>query len=81
MNETIYVILISGRTYRKNGAIRTYKTRERAEKEAQKLARYWLYRDDKFEVGVFNVSDVQSAKTEPYEDSPIPIPAMREGAN
>lgn len=66
MSDAIFVMLINGRPYRKNGAIRTYKTRERAEKEAQNLARYHVYRDDKFEVGVFTVNDVQSAKTKPY---------------
>ncbi|UKS30187.1 hypothetical protein LOZ80_15095 [Paenibacillus sp. HWE-109] len=36
----IYVILIDGRPYLKENAIRTYKTRERANKEALKLVDY-----------------------------------------
>ncbi|MDR9852927.1 hypothetical protein RJP21_04840 [Paenibacillus sp. VCA1] len=67
MIDAIYVMLINGRPYRKNGAIRTYKTRERAEKEAQNLARFPSYRDDKFEVGVFAVFDVQPVETKPCE--------------
>jgi len=36
----IYVILIGGRPHMKGNAIRTYKTRERAEKEAKVLVGY-----------------------------------------
>jgi len=68
----IYVILIDDNPYRKDGAIRTYKTRERAEKEARKIATYWSYRDSKITVGVFTVRDVVLIKTEPQQDIPIP---------
>lgn len=62
MSEDIYVILIDGRPYRKDGAIRTYKTRERAEKEAQKITGYWSYRDCAFDVARFSVVESRRLK-------------------
>lgn len=38
--DAIYVILIDGRPHMKDNAIRTYKTRERAMKEARVLVDY-----------------------------------------
>lgn len=55
MTDEIYVILIDGRPYRKDSAIRTYKTRERAEKEARSMIAVWVRYGNarKVEVGVF----------------------------
>lgn len=54
MTDEIYVILIDGRPYRKDSAIRTYKTRERAEKEARAMYPFWTYANKrKVAVGVF----------------------------
>ncbi|MCD9024348.1 hypothetical protein [Cohnella silvisoli] len=60
MNNDNYVILIDGYPYRKNNAIRTYKTRERAVKEAQVLVDYGKYGypswvDAKIETAQFGV--------------------------
>lgn len=65
MADPIYVILIDGRPYRRNNAIRTYKTQERAEKEAQKIARYWSYRDSRLEVAKFSAEVVAEIATPP----------------
>lgn len=64
MTDSIYVILIDGRPYRKNNAIRTYKTQERAEKEAQKIAGYWSYRDSRLAVAKFNAEVVAEVGAE-----------------
>lgn len=40
MSDDTYVILINGSPHRKDNAIRTYKTRERAQKEAAVLVSY-----------------------------------------
>ncbi|WP_427050408.1 hypothetical protein [Paenibacillus sp. TC-CSREp1] len=55
MNESIYVILINGRPYRKERAIRTYVSSERAEKEAKKLSRYRAYEEYTFKVAEFAI--------------------------
>ncbi|MCY9760393.1 hypothetical protein M5X06_12770 [Paenibacillus alvei] len=68
MSSEIYVILIDDKPYRKDGAIRTYKTRERAEKEARRVSRYWSYRDRKFEVGVFAPTNVIELPIEPRDN-------------
>lgn len=76
MNKTreIFVILIDGDPYRKNSAIRTYKTRERAESEAQKkLSRYWSYRNNKFEVGEFALRNIIEVPVEPRKDVELPM--------
>lgn len=78
MNDTIYVILFNGWPHRKDSAIRTYKTRERAEKEALELGRYPYYRDIKIEVGVFAVMDVIPVDVPPFEDRPIPYARLAE---
>jgi hypothetical protein len=49
VNEKIFVIFINGRVYRKDAAIRTYKTRERAIKEAA----WFVKRGDAAVVGEF----------------------------
>jgi hypothetical protein len=49
VNEKIFVIFINGRVYRKDAAIRTYKTRERAIKEAA----WFVKRGDTAVVGEF----------------------------
>ncbi|WP_068616532.1 hypothetical protein [Paenibacillus tuaregi] len=74
MTDAIYVILIDERPYRKDGAIRTYKTRERAEKEARKVARYWSYRDCTFSVARFAVVEREKIAVEPYKDRAVPAP-------
>ncbi|MEH7246506.1 hypothetical protein V7114_06875 [Neobacillus niacini] len=38
--DSIYIVLINGKPYRKDSAIRTYKTRERAEKESQRYVKH-----------------------------------------
>jgi hypothetical protein len=53
--EKIFVIFINGRVYRKDTAIRTYKTRERAEKEAE----WFVERGDIAEVGEFTAINVE----------------------
>ncbi|WP_145412467.1 hypothetical protein [Paenibacillus xylanexedens] len=57
MNESIYVILIEDRPYRKERAIRTYKTRERAEMEARQMSRYALFGGHTFKVAEFAAVD------------------------
>jgi hypothetical protein len=37
--ERIFIVFINGKPYLKDSAIRTYKTRERAEKETMRFAR------------------------------------------
>lgn len=53
MNESIYVILINDRPYRKERAIRTYTTRARAENEAKQMSRYALFGGHTFKVAEF----------------------------
>ncbi|ETT64920.1 hypothetical protein BSK66_07870 [Paenibacillus odorifer] len=73
MSEVIYVMLINGRPRRKDGgAIRTYKTRERAEKEARELATYWSYRAVTFQVGVFTTEQLTEVTVELPVIPPIP---------
>jgi hypothetical protein len=55
MPEKIFVIFINGSVYRKDSAIRTYKTRERAEREAK----WFVDRDYIVEVGKFSAIDVE----------------------
>lgn len=81
MSEVIYVMLINGRPRRKDGgAIRTYKTRERAEKEARELATYWSYRGVKFQVGVFTAENLKDVTVEQPVSPPIPYAPATEGA-
>ncbi|RAU96817.1 hypothetical protein [Paenibacillus sp. YN15] len=79
----IYVILIDGNLYRKDSAIRTYKTRERAEEEARKIGRYWSYRDSKLEVGRFTAVEVTEVSVaRPDYSAPCPyIVPEKEDAN
>jgi hypothetical protein len=58
MDEKMFVILIDGKPnrYYKDGQIKTYMTRENAEKEARKLLkRFW---SRKVEVGKFSAVDL-----------------------
>jgi hypothetical protein len=65
MTAVIYVILIDGRPYRKDGgAIRTYTSRERAEDRARQLAGYWSYRGSTLAVGMFTTVSVTPVITE-----------------
>lgn len=72
MADPIYVILIDGRPYRKDSAIRTYKTQERADKEAQKIARYWSYRDGRLAVAKFSAEVVTEIAVPPRPEPPMP---------
>ncbi|MFW5434321.1 hypothetical protein [Paenibacillus apiarius] len=63
MNDRIYVTLVDGYPRMKDGAIRTYKTRERAEKEILALSKYPSYRDCVIEVGIFAVTDLKIVGT------------------
>jgi hypothetical protein len=56
MSEEIYVIIKNGRLFRKDTAIRTYKTRERAKKEAQ----WYVERGDKCEVALLSVIKIEN---------------------
>lgn len=58
-NEKMFVILIDGEPnrYYKDGQIKTYMTRENAEKEARKLIRTKEYR--KVEVGKFSAIELE----------------------
>ncbi|WP_434750223.1 hypothetical protein [Paenibacillus amylolyticus] len=70
MSESIYVILINGRPYRKERAIRTYVSSERAEKEAKKISRYFSCQDSTFKVAEFVVVNerVVAGITDEYID-------------
>lgn len=69
----IYVILIDGEPYRKDSALRTYKTRKRAEEEARKIGRYWIHRDSKLEVGRFAAVEVTEVSVNrPDYSAPCP---------
>lgn len=59
MGEEIYVIIKNGRVFRKDAAIRTYKTRERAVKEAQ----WYVERGDNCEVALFAVTNVETVSS------------------
>lgn len=72
MADPIYVILIDGRPYRKDSAIRTYKTQERAEKEAQKIARYRSYRDSRLAVAKFSSEVVTEIAAAPRSEPQMP---------
>lgn len=72
MTDPIYVILIDGRPYRKNSAIRTYKTHERAEKEAKNIAGYWFYRDSRLAVAKFSAEVVTEIAVPPRQEPPMP---------
>lgn len=72
MTEPIYVILIDGRPYLKNSAIRTYKTQERAEKEAQNIAGYWSYLDSRLAVAKFNAEVVAEISLPPRPEPQMP---------
>lgn len=74
MTEPIYVILIDGRPYRKDSAIRTYKTPERAEKEALNIAGYWSYRDSRLAVAKFHADVVTEIAVPPRREPPMPCP-------
>jgi hypothetical protein len=61
--DAIYVILVDGYPHMKDNAIRTYKTRVRAEKEARVLVGYgkrgyssWLGR--RIETALFGAKDI-----------------------
>ncbi|MFC3791687.1 hypothetical protein ACFOQM_23435 [Paenibacillus sp. GCM10012307] len=62
MERTYYVILVDGAVRLKDGStLRKYKTRERAEKEAQQLVRYPYYCDrtvQTAEVSFINIMDI-----------------------
>lgn len=76
MSDVTYVMLINGRPRRKDGgAIRTYKTRERAEKEARELSAYYSYRNVKFQVGVFATEQITDVSVEPYVEPAIEVTA------
>lgn len=74
MADPIYVILIDGRPYRKDSAIRTYKTPERAEKEAQNVAGYWSYRDSRLAVAKFSADIVTEITVPPRSEPRMPCP-------
>lgn len=74
MTDPIYVILVDGRPRRKDSAIRTYKTQERAEQEAQKIAGYWFYRDSKLEVATFRADIITEVAMPPRTHSSPPMP-------
>lgn len=80
MSKEIFVIIFDGRPYRKDSAIRTYKTRERAEKEARALKPYAWYRDCKTEIGVFTAEQLTEVTVEPPANPPIPYAPYTEGA-
>lgn len=70
----VYVILIDGAPYRKDGGvIRTYKTREKAEEIAKRVGRYWCYRDSKLEVGRFAAVEVAEVSVD-RSDYSAPCP-------
>lgn len=73
MIDPIYVILIDGQPYRKDRAIRTYKTPERAEKEAQNIAGYWTYRDSRLAVATFNADVVTEITVPPRQEPQMPV--------
>ncbi|MEC0167889.1 hypothetical protein [Paenibacillus graminis] len=79
MSNEIFVILFDGNPHRKDGAIRTYKTRERAEKEARALKPYQWYRDRKTEVGVFSAEQLTEVTVEQPVSPPIPYAPYTEG--
>ncbi|MEK5414363.1 hypothetical protein [Paenibacillus sp. FSL L8-0708] len=81
MNNDIYVILIDGKPYRKDSAIRTYKTRGRAEKEARDLRPYPWYSDAKVAIGVFTAEQLTEVTIEPPVNPPIPYAPFTEGEN
>jgi hypothetical protein len=56
--DSIYIVLINGKPYRKDSAIRTYKTRERAEKESQ----WYAKRDYTVLVGEFALVNTTEVK-------------------
>jgi hypothetical protein len=60
MYEKMFVILVDGKPnrYYKDGQIKTYMTRENAEKEARKI----LHRYGKVEVGKFSAIDLEEVK-------------------
>jgi hypothetical protein len=57
MNEKMFVILVDGKPnrYYKDGQIKTYMTRENAEKEARKI----LHQYCKVEVGKFSAIELE----------------------
>jgi hypothetical protein len=57
MYDKMFVILIDGKPnrYYKDGQIKTYMTRENAEKEARKI----LHRNSKVEVGKFSAIELE----------------------
>lgn len=57
MITEIFVVLLNGKPYYKDSAIRTYKTRERAEKETQRFVRLG-YKVEIGELTLTNISDI-----------------------
>jgi hypothetical protein len=55
MNEKVFVVLVNGYFYRKDTAIRTYKTRERAVKESEWFVRH----GNKVAIGEISVIDIE----------------------
>jgi galactokinase len=60
MDEKIFVIFLNGKVHRKDTAIRTYKTRERAIKEAK----WFVERGYKAHVGEFTAINIEEVKEE-----------------
>ncbi|MNN17752.1 hypothetical protein D3C81_1309460 [compost metagenome] len=77
MSDT-YVILIDGNPYCKDSAIRTYKTRDRAKQEAQRIGRYWSYRDSALVVAKFSVVETELITVERQEYSACPYAPIPE---
>ena len=56
--KDMYVVLINGVPRKKESAIRTYKTRERAEKESQWFVKHG-YKVQVAEFSIVNITDVE----------------------
>jgi len=75
MDRTYYVILIDGAPRLKDGGtLRKYKTRERAEAEARKLARYSYYADRTVQTAKMSFIDIIDVEIPKREASKCPYP-------